>query len=183
MCAGRAFSEKTAERPKLAMLVFGGLALLPDLDYLHVALGGLNEGALGHRGAAHSLVPPLAALLLALALAPRLHLPRWRFGIACGLVVASHALLDAMTIDSRGVPLLWPLSFHRFTMPWRPIPNAPCGLAYLSREGLRVAATEFLQFFPFLVFALRPGTPPFAWFHRRGRGSPPPRLADGRWSL
>lgn len=74
----------------------------------------------------------------------------------CGLVVASHALLDAMTAHSRGVPLLWPLSFHRFEMPWRPIPDAPYGLAYVSLVGLRVAATEFLQFLPFLLFAARP---------------------------
>jgi membrane-bound metal-dependent hydrolase YbcI (DUF457 family) len=172
MCAGRAFANRAPERTKLSIAVFGGLALLPELDYLHVALGGRNDGALGHRGAAHSLIPPLVVMLLAFALASRLRLPRWRFGLACALVVASHALLDAMTIDSRGVPLLWPLSFHRFEMPWRPIPNAPCGFAYVSREGLRVAATEFIQFFPFLLFALRPGGAP-----RQGAPATPRHLA------
>jgi inner membrane protein len=156
MCAGRAFADRGARRPRFAIAFFAGLALLPDLDYLLVALGGRNEGAFGHRGAAHSLIPPLAAALVALALAARLQIPRWRLAWFCGLVVASHALLDAMTTGSRGVPLLWPLSFHRFEMPWRPIPNAPCGLAYVSRLGLRVAATEFLQFLPFLWFATRP---------------------------
>lgn len=156
MCAGRAFADRGSRRPGLAMALFAGLALLPDLDFLHVALGGRNEGPFGHRGAAHSLIPALVAALVGFALAGRLRLPRGRLALFSGLVVASHALLDAMTAHSRGVPLLWPLSFHRFEMPWRPIPDAPYGLAYLSIVGLRVAATEFLQFLPFLLFAARP---------------------------
>ena len=139
------------------MVIFSGLALLPDLDYLGVAMGLPNEGPLGHRGAAHSLVPALLIGLLAALLAPRWGVARWRLGLVAGLVVASHALLDAMTTGSRGAPLLWPFTFHRFVMPWRPIPNAPCGLSYISPLGLRVAATEFIQFFPFLVVAFRPG--------------------------
>jgi inner membrane protein len=140
------------------MVIFSGLALLPDLDYLAVAMGLPNEGPLGHRGAAHSLLPALAVGLLAALLAPRWSVSRWRLGLVAGLVVASHALLDAMTTGSRGAPLLWPFTFHRFAMPWRPIPNAPCGLGYISPLGLRVAATEFIQFFPFLVIAFRPAT-------------------------
>ena len=138
------------------MVIFAGLALLPDLDYLGVAMGLPNEGPLGHRGAAHSLLPALVVGLLAALLAPRWGVSRWRLGLVAGLVVASHALLDAMTTGSRGAPLLWPFTFHRFAMPWRPIPNAPCGLAYISPLGLQVAETEFIQFFPFLVVAFRP---------------------------
>ena len=143
---------------KISMAIFAGLALLPDVDYLGVALGLPDAGPLGHRGAAHSLIPPLIVGLLAALLAPRFGVPRWRLGVVAALAVASHGLLDAMTTGSRGIPLLWPLSFERFTMPWRPIPNAPCGLGYISEVGLRVAATEFIQFFPFLLWALHPAT-------------------------
>jgi inner membrane protein len=136
--------------------LLSGLALAPDIDYLGVMMGIANSGPCGHRGATHSLIPPLIAALLAAKLAPRFALSPWRAATLCGLAVASHALLDAMTIDSRGVPLLWPVTFARFQMPWRPIPNAPCGLEYLSGEGLRVARIELLQFLPVLVLALRP---------------------------
>jgi inner membrane protein len=136
--------------------MFSGLALAPDIDYLGVMLGVANSGPCGHRGATHSLIPPLLAALAAAKFAPRFGLSRWRSAILCGLAVGSHALLDAMTVDSRGVPLLWPVSFARFEMPWRPIPNAPCGLNYFSMEGLRVAKIELFQFLPVLILALWP---------------------------
>ena len=163
MCAGRAFANDARDthqasvHPASVMAIFAGLALLPDLDYVAVSLGLPDEGPLGHRGAAHSLVLPLLAAGVALAVARRLQLPASRLGLAVGLVVTSHAVLDAMTGGgSRGVPLLWPFCFHRFEAPWRPIPNAPCGLAYISRRGLAVAVTELVQFSPFLLYALRP---------------------------
>lgn len=156
LCAGRTLSGVEQRHVKASMVIFSGLALLPDLDYLGVAMGLPDEGPLGHRGAAHSLVPALLVGLLAALLAPRWSVGRWRLGLVAGLVVASHALLDSMTTGSRGAPLLWPFTFHRFAMPWRPIPNAPCGLSYISPLGLRVAATEFIQFFPFLLVAFRP---------------------------
>jgi len=163
MCAGRAFVNDAREthqasvNPAPIMAVFAGLALLPDLDYVAVSFGLPDEGPFGHRGAAHSLMLPLLAAGVALSVARRLRLPAWRLGVIVGLVVASHAVLDAMTGGgSRGVPLLWPFCFHRFEAPWRPIPNAPCGLAYVSRTGLVVAATELIQFSPFLLYALRP---------------------------
>ncbi|MBC8133610.1 MAG: metal-dependent hydrolase [Deltaproteobacteria bacterium] len=156
-----------------AMVFFSGLALLPDVDYLGVMMGVPDSGPCGHRGATHSLIPPLIVALMAAALAPRMHLPRWRTATLCGLAVASHALLDAMTVTSRGVPLLWPISFARFEMPWRPIPNAPCGLAYLSREGMRVAVIEFFQFLPLLVWTLRPhqGSPTRRTVRAKRRGT------------
>jgi inner membrane protein len=163
MCAGRAFVDDAREthrasvQPAAVMAIFAGLALLPDLDYVAVSFGLPDEGPFGHRGAAHSLVLPLLAASVALVVARRLRLPAWRLGLAVGLVVTSHAVLDAMTGGgSRGVPLLWPFCFYRFEAPWRPIPNAPCGLAYVSRTGLAVAVTELVQFSPFLLYALRP---------------------------
>lgn len=139
------------------MAIFSGLAILPDADYLLVALGAPNEGPIGHRGAAHSLALVLLVAGVALTVAGRARLPAWRLALTAALAVASHAVLDAMTGGgSRGIPLLWPFSFYRFEAPWRPIPNAPCGLAYISRAGLAVAVTELIQFSPLLLYALGP---------------------------
>lgn len=138
------------------MLVCSGLSLLPDLDYLAVMLGVPDVGPCGHRGATHALVLPLIVAASAAVAAPRFNMPRWRLSLICGLVVASHLLLDAMTTSSRGVPLLWPVTFHRFELPWRPIPNAPCGLEFVSALGLRVASIELLLFLPLLLVAFWP---------------------------
>jgi membrane-bound metal-dependent hydrolase YbcI (DUF457 family) len=101
-------------------------------------------------------VLPLLVAVAAASLRPRGNLSRLRLGAICGLVLASHPFLDALTVDSRGVPLLWPFSFLRFAMPWRPIPNAPCGLEFISLTGLRVASIELLMFLPVLMVALWP---------------------------
>lgn len=165
------------------MLVCSGLALLPDLDYVGVMLGIADSGPCGHRGATHSLALPLLVAVAAASVRPRQGLSRLRLSMICGLVVLSHPFLDALTGDSRGVPLLWPISFLRFALPWRPIPNAPCGFEFISLTGLRVASIELLLFLPVLLLALWP--PPVR--PRRPRiptaqgvsGTPPerPRLA------
>jgi inner membrane protein len=157
MLAGRALAPHCRSRAVVPMVVFSGISLLPDIDYLGVMLGVPDIGPCGHRGATHSLLPPLVIAAVAALIAPYLRLPRARTAILCGLTMATHALLDAMTVDSRGAPLLWPLSFWRFEMPWRPIPNAPCGLAYFSMAGLRVAIVELGMFMPILLLALWPG--------------------------
>jgi inner membrane protein len=165
------------------MLACSGLSMLPDLDVIGVMMGVPDVGPCGHRGATHSLALPILVGLIAAALAPRWNLQRGRLAVICGLVVSSHLLLDAMTTASRGVPLLWPISFHRFALPWRPIPNAPCGLEYLSTAGLRVASIELVLFLPLLLVALwparsvrRPGAPP-AHGARTGGVRPTDRLA------
>jgi len=160
LLAGRILKPTSLGAATKPMLVFASLSLLPDLDYIGVALGVPDAGPCGHRGAAHSLIPALVIGVAAFLSAKSLSLPRWRIATLAWLVVASHSLLDAMTVGSRGVPILWPFSFWRFEMPWRPIPDAPCGLAYLSLKGLHVASIEFLQFLPILGIALRPTNPP-----------------------
>src|SRR5690349_13572364 len=55
-----------------AMLLFSGLALLPDADVLLVALGACDSGVCGHRGASHSLPVAIAIGLLGALLARRL---------------------------------------------------------------------------------------------------------------
>src|SRR5690349_12277514 len=57
------------------MIVFAGLALLPDADVLLVTLGACDAGACGHRGASHSLPLALAIGLLAGYAARRLGWP------------------------------------------------------------------------------------------------------------
>ena len=138
------------------MVVFGALSLLPDVDYFGAAFGVVDAGPCGHRGASHSLLPVILVGLLVGWLAPRFGLPRLKTALLAAAVLASHGLLDALTASGRGVPVLWPFSFHRYALPWRPIPDSPCGLDYLSLAGLRVALIEVIQFLPLLVFAFRP---------------------------
>jgi inner membrane protein len=53
--------------------------------------------------------------------------------------------------------LLWPFSNERFSAPWRPIPVAPIGTAFVSGRGLRIAITELVAMSPFLIYAVWPG--------------------------
>ena len=72
------------------------------------------------------------------------------------LVLASHGILDTFTDGGLGCALLWPFSDERFFAPWRPLPVAPIGRAFLSAAGLHVALWEALLFAPFLLYALWP---------------------------
>src|ERR1019366_7083482 len=115
----------------------------------------------GHRGPTHSLA--MAVVLgLGFALVARGRGNR-RFMTTALLAIAvavSHGLLDAMTDGGRGVALLWPLSTHRYFLPWRPIPVAPVGVGFLSVEGLEVAAWELVVFLPLIAYALWPRDAP-----------------------
>jgi hypothetical protein len=61
-------------------------------------------------------------------------LPRW----------SSLALWSALSLTDGGLgcALFWPFDLTRYFAPWRPIPVAPIGLAFLSPYGVRVAAAE-----------------------------------------
>jgi inner membrane protein len=80
----------------------------------------------------------------------------WRAALVAAAVVASHPLLDTMTDGGLGCALLWPFSNERFFAPWRPIPVAPIGPAFLSARGLRIALIELVAMSPFLIYALWP---------------------------
>ena len=67
--------------------------------------------------------------------------------------------LDAVTGNSRGVPLLWPLSGVRIAAPWRPLPDPPTGLAFVSLRGCEAAIIELIYFLPILLYALWPRSP------------------------
>jgi inner membrane protein len=106
----------------------------------------------------------LGVALVALAIAKAARLPAVRTALIALVVVSSHALLDTLTDGGLGCALLWPFSDERFFAPWTPLPVAPIGRAYLSGEGLRVAAVELVALAPVLAYALWP-----AWTKYRAR--------------
>ena len=95
------------------------------------------------------------------------------FGVLFGLATYSnrHLFSEGSTrrgagrgdpLDGRlawvaGCALLWPFSDERFFAPWRPLPVAPIGRAFLSSWGLHVALWEAVVFAPFFIYALWPG--------------------------
>lgn len=145
-----------------SMVVWSGLSLLPDADVLGFRYGIAYADPWGHRGATHSLG---FAVLLGAAIAvvaPLFRLAPLKTGVLAALVVASHALLDALTDGGLGCALLWPLSDERFFAPWRPLPVAPIGRAFLSPAGLAVVTTELVLFAPVLAYAVWPRGRPAA---------------------
>jgi inner membrane protein len=156
--AGRWWSTA---KPASAMLALCALSMLPDIDVVGMALGVPYGAPWGHRGATHSLamavVLGLGFALVARGRGNRRFMTTALLAIA---VAASHGLLDAMTDGGRGVALLWPLSTHRYFLPWRPIPVAPIGVGFLSVEGLEVAAWELVVFLPLIAYALWPRDAP-----------------------
>jgi inner membrane protein len=154
----------TTWTPFGAAVLWSGLSLLPDADVFGFRLGVHYEDPWGHRGATHSFVFALGVALVALAIAKAARLPPVRTALIALVVVSSHVLLDTLTDGGLGCALLWPFSDERFFAPWTPLPVAPIGRAYLSGEGLRVAAVELVAFAPLLAYALWP-----AWAKYRAR--------------
>jgi inner membrane protein len=159
------------------MAAFAGLAMLPDVDIFLVALGADDAGALGHRGASHSLPLALVVGLMAAYAAQRIGWPVVRTAIAATVAVASHALLDLLAHGGRGLPLLWPYTETRFQLPLRILPDAPKIFSdaadettLLSRLGMVNLAIELAVFFPLIAYALWPRltTVPVARLFRRG---------------
>jgi inner membrane protein len=138
------------------MIACVALAWLPDADALWLFLGAPDHGLMGHRGFTHT---PLFALGVGVAIAVVGWLRRRpgcvRLGALAALLVCSHGILDGIAQDGRGILFFWPFSMERFHLPWRPIPDAPLGLAFFTRVGLSHLALEFFMFLPFTLFALR----------------------------
>ena len=165
MAAGRLYAPRERDTKALAfrMIALSAASLLPDADVISFHLGIAYEAPFGHRGASHSLVAALMLGLLAGLVGTWQALDRARarrrgvrIGVLTGLVALTHGPLDAMTDGGRGVALLWPFSTARIFFPWQPIPVAPIGIHFLSREGLAVARFELLAFAPFFLYALWP---------------------------
>jgi inner membrane protein len=139
------------------MASFGGLALLPDADVAGVSLRLAEDHSLyGHRGYSHSLLFAATITLLAWVCARRWGTRPLYTALLAFMAVASHGILDAMTYATRGIPFFWPLTDMRFAFPWRPIPPAPTGVAFLSRRGLEVAGVEIVYFGPLALAACAP---------------------------
>lgn len=130
-----------------ARLLLAGVAasVLPDLDVVTVQLGVASSGALGHRGASHSLL--FAALVgLAGAGAHRAlrsgFLRAWWFLF---VATASHGALDACTNGGWGIAFLWPWSGERYFAPFRVIEVSPLSLRrFMSERGLVVLGSELV---------------------------------------
>jgi len=164
-----------------ALALFAAVSILPDADLFLVAMGASDAGAMGHRGASHSLSFALGIGLLCAFAARRLGWPVLRTALAGTLAVASHALLDVLGFGGRGLMVFWPLSSTRFFSPWRVFPNAPRGIELLSHAGLVELAIELAIFSPITVYALWPqirdriGRVQKRW----GRRAPSLRLVEG----
>lgn len=132
------------------MVLFGGLAVLPDLDLLATSVA-----RLGHRGATHSLFAAAVLALFVGLVGPRAS--RVRTTIVAFLVVASHGLIDPLNTNSIGTAYFWPFSSARLTWgSFHPIPITPVGLEMLHGIGLHHLITETLLFSPFLIYAFCP---------------------------
>ena len=155
LAAARAF--RRGSRPSLwALAGWSALSLLPDADVICFSFGVDYADTWGHRGATHSLALAVA-LGAGIALgARRVDLPFRRTALFAIVVLASHGLLDTLTDGGLGAALLWPADPTRYFAPWRPIPVAPIGPAFVSLQGLFVSGIEMLLFAPLLVYSVRP---------------------------
>ena len=129
--------------------------MLPDADVIGFGFGVEYGDPWGHRGATHSLSFAIAVGLTIGFAARWFKRPAARTALVAAVVLASHGLLDTLTDGGLGSALLWPFDLTRYFAPWRPIPVAPIGLAFLSSSGLVISLTEVVLFSPLLVFALR----------------------------
>jgi inner membrane protein len=145
--------------PLTAGVIWSGLSLLPDADVVGFRLGVRYADTWGHRGATHSFAFAIGVGILVWIVARLANLPAVRTSVIAVVVVTSHAILDTFTDGGLGCALLWPFSNERFFAPWTPIPVAPIGRAFLSGEGVRIAAFELVAFSPFLLYAIWPAIP------------------------
>lgn len=130
------------DRVGLAILLFIGLALLPDLDLIPaVALGDL--GGI-HNGITNSLIVALAAsVVIGGAIS---YVAGGRFGLwfsAVFLSISLHILMDFFTTP-RGVMALWPVTSNRFIAPARLFYGFQYSEGWLTISHLWTALTELV---------------------------------------
>lgn len=105
-------------------VLVGFLPVLPDFDTFGTAVYG---STLGHRGFTHSLAFALVIGLVVAGVSFRFfRVSFWFLWALFFAVTASHGIMDAFTDGGYGIPLLWPLSSHRFG-PWGPLPLPDVG--------------------------------------------------------
>lgn len=142
------------------MVIWSALSMLPDADVIGFRFGIRYAAPWGHRGASHSIAFALAVALLSALLARAFRSSALRSAVFTAVVVGSHALLDTLTDGGLGCALFWPFDNHRYFAPWNPIPVAPIGRHFFSKQGLSVAARELILFSPLFVYALWPRKAP-----------------------
>lgn len=151
ICASPRESWHTRLRRTLAAAF---LATAPDADLLLRAVGvKAGDAPLAHRGASHALI-----------IGPCMTVGAWLAGAAMrdalcyGLSVMSHGPVDCLSESERGAALLWPISAHRFSAPYRPVlARALTRSAIEWRPWARVMLRELLLFSPAIATALWPG--------------------------
>ncbi|MEA2700812.1 MAG: inner membrane protein [Myxococcales bacterium] len=163
MLTGQLHGAGAVHHPKrqryIAIALFAAFSLLPDADLLLACFGVHDAGAVGHRGASHSLVTALMIGVACGYFARRMGLAPLRTAVAITIAVGSHGLLDALGEGGRGIPLFWPITTHRFMFPWRFLPDAPRINDYLSKDGAFRLISEFCYFLPMMAYVLWPRRP------------------------
>ena len=102
------------------ILIFAGLAILPDMDLLPGLLVG--EPNRYHHGPSHSLLLAIATAAVIFILSRALYRSlnqRWYF-IMLTLTACSHTILDYFSKDTSppyGVPLFWPIDTDHYISP------------------------------------------------------------------
>lgn len=121
------------------------LAVLPDADVIAYVFAVPHHSLWAHRGISHSLlVAGLVAALVTVWARRRVPLPALRLWVCLALAMASHGVIDTLTVGGEGVALLAPIDATRYLAPWRPMPASPIGLAFFSRRGLWTLEAEML---------------------------------------
>ena len=156
VAAARAYQRSGGRPSWRSMAAWSALSLLPDADVIGFSLGVEYGDPWGHRGATHSLTLAVAAGLCIGLAARRFGKPIRRSAVFAAIVLASHGILDTLTDGGLGCALFWPFNLTRYFAPWRPIPVAPIGAAFLSPYGAIVSAIELALFGPLFFYALRP---------------------------
>jgi inner membrane protein len=158
MAAARLGARPPVTRGQLvrSMCVWSALSLLPDADVAGLAFGVRYGDPWGHRGATHSFAFAILCGAIVGGVAQLCRRPALASALLASLVLASHGLLDVLTDGGRGCALFWPFSDSRHFAPFRPIPVAPIGFAFLSSRGLYVALVELVIFAPVFAYALWP---------------------------
>ena len=150
-------NARTVWTPFGAAVVWSTISLLPDIDVVGSRFGIRYEDTWGHRGVTHSFAFAVFVAAAVYVFGRFARFRAMRMALIALVLVASHAVLDAFTDGGYGCALLWPFTNARIFAPWTPIPVAPMGRDFFSREGLTVAGLELLFSLPVLVYAFWPG--------------------------
>lgn len=142
---------RPSSRPRSAKLLLLGalLAISPDFDYalnwLRIAWGGW------HHGFTHSIPFALVLGLVLIAIFRDWHV---RSYLVFTLAYVSHALLDFMFTESRGIALWWPFTNYRYKarLPG-PIDYAwnDASLSAMLVDLLKLCLMELVIFGPILL--------------------------------